>query len=50
MMREYGVGAQILRDLGIVQIDLLSTTSRSMVGLSSFGIDVVSQHSIPELV
>jgi 3,4-dihydroxy 2-butanone 4-phosphate synthase/GTP cyclohydrolase II len=49
MMREYGVGAQILRDLGVTRIELLTTTPRSLAGLPSFGIHVVSQHSIPDL-
>jgi 3,4-dihydroxy 2-butanone 4-phosphate synthase/GTP cyclohydrolase II len=49
MMREYGVGAQILRDLGITKIELLTTTPRALAGLSSFGIQVTSQHSIPNL-
>lgn len=49
MMREYGVGAQILRDLGVTKIELLTTTPRALAGLSSFGIHVVSQHSIPDL-
>jgi 3,4-dihydroxy 2-butanone 4-phosphate synthase/GTP cyclohydrolase II len=49
MMREYGVGAQILRDLGVSHIELLATTPRSLAGLPSFGIHIVSQHSIPDL-
>jgi len=49
MMREYGVGAQILRDLGISRIELLATTPRALAGLPSFGIHIVSQHSIPDL-
>jgi 3,4-dihydroxy 2-butanone 4-phosphate synthase/GTP cyclohydrolase II len=48
MMREYGVGAQILRNLGVNKIELLTGTTRSMAGLSSFGIDIVSQHSISD--
>jgi 3,4-dihydroxy 2-butanone 4-phosphate synthase/GTP cyclohydrolase II len=47
MMREYGVGAQILRDLGITRIELLSSTQRSLVGLKSFGMTVVNQIPIP---
>jgi 3,4-dihydroxy 2-butanone 4-phosphate synthase/GTP cyclohydrolase II len=47
MMREYGVGAQILRDLGITQIELLSSTQRSLVGLKSFDMMVVNQIPIP---
>ena len=50
MMREYGVGAQILRDLGITNVELLSGTLRSLEGLSSFGISVVLQHPIPTLI
>ncbi len=49
MMREYGVGAQILRDLGATKIELLTTTPRALAGLASFGIQVISQHSIPDL-
>jgi 3,4-dihydroxy 2-butanone 4-phosphate synthase/GTP cyclohydrolase II len=45
-MREYGVGAQILRDLGISQIELLSSTQKNLVGLDSFGISVVAQRPI----
>ena len=36
--REVGLGAQILRDLGVVSIRNLSTSSRAFVGLSGFGI------------
>lgn len=46
-MREYGVGAQILRDLGITRIELLSATRRTLEGLSHFGISVVRHHPIP---
>ena len=49
-MREYGVGAQILRDLGVTQVELLTSSKRSLEGLPSFGITVVSQISIPELL
>jgi 3,4-dihydroxy 2-butanone 4-phosphate synthase/GTP cyclohydrolase II len=46
-MREYGVGAQILRDLGVSQIELLSSTKRNLIGLDTFGIKIVSQRAIP---
>jgi 3,4-dihydroxy 2-butanone 4-phosphate synthase/GTP cyclohydrolase II len=39
--REVGLGAQILRDLGVVSIRNLSTSSRAYVGLSGFGIELV---------
>jgi 3,4-dihydroxy 2-butanone 4-phosphate synthase / GTP cyclohydrolase II len=37
--REVGLGAQILRDLGVVSFRNLATTSRAYVGLSGFGIE-----------
>jgi len=40
--REIGVGAQILRDLGIVSIKLLASSERTYVGLSGFGIEIAS--------
>ncbi|MGI9415058.1 MAG: 3,4-dihydroxy-2-butanone-4-phosphate synthase, partial [Hyphomicrobiales bacterium] len=37
-----GLGAQILRDLGVKSIRLLSTRDRHYVGLSGFGIEINS--------
>jgi 3,4-dihydroxy 2-butanone 4-phosphate synthase/GTP cyclohydrolase II len=39
--REIGLGAQILRDLGVVSIRNIATSSRSYVGLSGFGIELL---------
>src|SRR6202162_6660422 len=39
--REVGVGAQILRDLGVSSIRLLSSHEMTYVGLSGFGIEIV---------
>lgn len=44
--REIGVGAQILRDLGITSIKLLSSSERTYVGLSGFGIGITSTESL----
>jgi 3,4-dihydroxy 2-butanone 4-phosphate synthase/GTP cyclohydrolase II len=41
--REVGVGAQILRDLGVVSIRNLATSPRSYVGLSGFGIELIGE-------
>ncbi len=42
--REYGIGAQILKDLGIHKIHLLtSTKDTEFVGLAGFGLDVVEK-------
>ena len=38
--REVGLGAQILRDLGISSIRLRTATPRTYVGLSGFGIEI----------
>jgi len=40
--REIGLGAQILRDLGISSIRLLSSRTLTYVGLAGFGIEIVS--------
>jgi len=44
--REVGLGAQILRDLGVSSIRNLSTQSRSYVGLSGFGIELIGEEPI----
>ncbi len=44
--REVGLGAQILRDLGIRSIKLLASTDRTYVGLSGFGVGIVSRETV----
>lgn len=39
--REVGLGAQILKDLGVQSIRLLASRSRHYVGLAGFGIEIV---------
>ena len=39
--REIGLGAQILKDLGISSIKLLASRERHYVGLEGFGIEIV---------
>jgi 3,4-dihydroxy 2-butanone 4-phosphate synthase/GTP cyclohydrolase II len=48
-LRDYGVGAQILLDLGVRDMILLSNTRRTIVGLDGFGLRVVEQRAIPPL-
>ena len=38
--RDIGLGAQILRDLGVKSIRLLTSSSRHYIGLSGFGIEI----------
>jgi 3,4-dihydroxy 2-butanone 4-phosphate synthase/GTP cyclohydrolase II len=40
--REIGLGAQILRDLGITSIRLLTSHLQSYVGLAGFGVEIVA--------
>lgn len=48
MMREYGLGAQILRDLGIKRIEVMTGSNRNLVGLTTFGVEIVSQCPFPK--
>ncbi len=45
-LRDYGVGAQILVDLGVKDMVLLSNTHRTVVGLEAYGLNIVSQRAI----
>jgi 3,4-dihydroxy 2-butanone 4-phosphate synthase/GTP cyclohydrolase II len=42
-LRDYGLGAQILADLGVGKIRLLTNNPRKVVGLSAFGLDIVDR-------
>lgn len=42
-LRDYGIGAQILADLGVKQIRLLTNNPRKMVGLEGYGLSIVEQ-------
>jgi 3,4-dihydroxy 2-butanone 4-phosphate synthase/GTP cyclohydrolase II len=44
--REIGLGAQILKDLGISSIRLLASTKRTYVGLAGFGIEIASTETL----
>jgi 3,4-dihydroxy 2-butanone 4-phosphate synthase/GTP cyclohydrolase II len=44
--REIGLGAQILRDLGISSIRLLSSSQRTYVGLGGFGIEIAATENL----
>ncbi len=44
---DYGVGAQILVDLGIENMILLSNTPRTIIGLDGYGLKVTEQRPIP---
>ncbi len=44
--REYGIGSQILADLGLTTIRVLTNNPRKISGISGFGLSVVSQEPI----
>lgn len=45
-LREYGIGAQILLNLNLKEIELLSDTPRMIVGLEGYDIEVVGQRAV----
>lgn len=47
-LRDYGVGAQILLDLGIKDLTLLSNTTKTLVGLEGYDLTIVGHEGIPE--
>ncbi len=44
--REYGIGSQILADLGLSTIRVLTNNPKKISGISGFGLEVVSQEPI----
>jgi 3,4-dihydroxy 2-butanone 4-phosphate synthase/GTP cyclohydrolase II len=42
-LRDYGVGAQILRDIGVRKIRLLTNNPKKIVGLEGYGLTVVAR-------
>ena len=48
LQHEHGIGAQILSDLGLHTIRLLTNHPRKIVALEGFGIEIVDQIPIPE--
>lgn len=44
--RDYGVGAQILRDLNITKINLITNNPKKRVGLMGYGLEIVDNVSI----
>ena len=48
-LRNYGIGAQILGDLGIHDMILLTNAHRNVVALEGYGINIVGERPIPEI-
>ncbi len=47
MQRDYGVGAQILAELGVHDMILLTNTQHSLVGLEGYDLSIVGERAIP---
>ena len=47
-LRAYGIGAQILADLGVTDMILLSHAHRNIVAIEGYGLNVVGEQPIPE--
>ncbi|KXZ40660.1 3,4-dihydroxy 2-butanone 4-phosphate synthase / GTP cyclohydrolase II [Alkalithermobacter thermoalcaliphilus JW-YL-7 = DSM 7308] len=45
-MRDYGIGAQILLDLGVKKIKLMTNNPKKLSGLSGYGLEVVDRVAI----
>jgi 3,4-dihydroxy 2-butanone 4-phosphate synthase/GTP cyclohydrolase II len=50
VLRDYGIGAQILLDLGVKNMVLLTNSRRTIVGLEGYGLNIMEQRSIPNIV
>ena len=45
-LRDYGMGAQMLADLGVKKMKLLTNNPKKVVGLQGYGLEIVSRESI----
>jgi 3,4-dihydroxy 2-butanone 4-phosphate synthase/GTP cyclohydrolase II len=46
-LRDYGLGAQVLRELGLRRIRLLTNRARRLVGVEGYGLEVVERVQVP---
>lgn len=42
-LRDYGIGAQILRDLGVGRIRLMTNNPKKVIGLHGYGLDIIER-------
>lgn len=45
-LRDYGIGAQILRDLGVSKMRLITNNPKKIIGLEGYGLEVVDRVSL----
>ena len=46
ILRYYGIGAQIIKDLGIKKMILVSRSKKKVIGLDGYGIKIIKQEII----
>jgi 3,4-dihydroxy 2-butanone 4-phosphate synthase/GTP cyclohydrolase II len=42
-LRNYGIGAQILRDLGLTSVRIMTNNPRKLVGVDGYGLEIVER-------
>jgi 3,4-dihydroxy 2-butanone 4-phosphate synthase/GTP cyclohydrolase II len=45
-LRDYGIGAQILADLGLKKIRLITNNPRKVIGLEGYGMEIIERIAI----
>jgi len=45
-LRNYGIGAQILRDVGLTSIRLMTNNPRKVVGLDAYGLEITAREAL----
>ncbi|MBK8395468.1 MAG: bifunctional 3,4-dihydroxy-2-butanone-4-phosphate synthase/GTP cyclohydrolase II [Leptospiraceae bacterium] len=45
-LRDYGIGAQILRDIGVEKMRIMTNNPRKLVGLEGYGLEITSRVSL----
>ncbi len=45
-LRDYGIGAQILRDLGVGKMKLLTNNPKKVIGLHGYGLEIIERVSL----
>ena len=46
ILRYYGIGAQIIKDLGVKKMILVSRSKKKIIGLDGYGIKIIKQEII----
>jgi 3,4-dihydroxy 2-butanone 4-phosphate synthase/GTP cyclohydrolase II len=47
-LRSYGIGAQILADLGVHDMILLTNAHRNVIAVEGYGLNIIGEQAIPE--